>query len=242
MLPSQESLRQSELVFTAKIAKLGASNLAELPATDNSVVVEVEEVYQAPEVLRFLAGKSITVLVKDAQALQSGQKVLFLAKGWLYGQSVAVVEVGRELGEVDPADLKQHLGANVQAASDEALRERIAAATVIVGGKVLDIKPIDPDPLTISEHSPLWAEATVRVTSVEKGAAPGGQAVVLYPQSMDIMWYRSPKFHPDQEGVWILSKQSIDELGRSALTALDPLDFHPIGALSRIRSLAQTIK
>src|SRR5215471_8398100 len=120
MLPSQESLRQSELVFTAKIAKLGASNLAELPATDNSVVVEVEEVYQAPEVLRFLAGKSITVLVKDAQALQSGQKVLFLAKGWLYGQSVAVVEVGRELGEVDPADLKQHLGANVQAASDEA--------------------------------------------------------------------------------------------------------------------------
>ena len=61
-LPSREHLRQSELVFKAKVTKVGDSTMPEVPADETTIVVVVEEVYQAPEVLQFLAGKSITVV------------------------------------------------------------------------------------------------------------------------------------------------------------------------------------
>jgi|SRR5882724_6092376 len=242
MLLPRETLRQSELVFRAKIAKLGATTVALVPATENTIVVAVEEVYQSPDVLRLLAGNSITVLVKDTRGLHVGQQVLFLTTVRLYGESLAVVEVGRQLGEVDSNDPKQHLSAEAQAASDELLSDRITRATLIVAGRVLYAKAIEPNPLTMSEHSPLWSEVTIQVISVEKGTTPNGQVVVLYPESRDIMWYRAPKFHAGQEGVWILSSQWIEDLDRVDFTALDPLDFHPKEALERIRTLARLPK
>src|SRR5262245_26979394 len=135
-LPSRESLRQSELVFRAKVTRIGASTMLELPPSDATIVASVEEVFQAPDVLRFLAGRSITVVVRNASPLHSGQEVLFLANGWLYGESIAVVEVGRELDQMDPKVLRRHVDAEAQIASDGALGERIANATLIVAGSV----------------------------------------------------------------------------------------------------------
>src|SRR5262245_38652254 len=120
-LPKRENLRQSEMVFRAKVVQVRGSTMPELPASDTTIVVLVEEVYQSPEILRFLAGKSITVVTQDSGSLRAGQEVLFLAKGWLYGESIAVVEVGRESGKVDHAKLRQHLSAEVEMANDEAL-------------------------------------------------------------------------------------------------------------------------
>src|SRR3954454_1212338 len=72
-LPTRENLQQSELVFRAKVAQVGASTMLELPASDTTTVVRVEEVYRSPETLRFLSGKSITVVTRGTGSLVAGQ-------------------------------------------------------------------------------------------------------------------------------------------------------------------------
>jgi len=242
-LPSREHLRQSELVFKAKVTKVGDSTMSEVPADETTIVVVVEEVYQAPEVLQFLAGKSITVVTRDSGSLRAGQDILFLAKGWLYGESIAVVEIGRESREVDYADLRKHVNAEAEAARDEALHKRIVQADIVVAGNVVSSRPVQALDLgNASEHTPMWAEATIQVTSVEKGSLPPIGLHVVYPESIDVKWYRAPKFRVGQEGVWILRRRHIEELGRDALTALNVLDFHSTDALERIRKLIRGVK
>jgi hypothetical protein len=242
-LPSREHLRQSELVFKAKVKKVGASTMPEVPANDTTVVVEVEEIYQAPDVLRFLGGKSITVITRNSGSLRAGQDVLFLAKGRLYGESIAVVEIGRELGEVDYANLRRYVNAEADAARDEALLKRIADADLIVAGNVVSSRPVQVLDLgSVSEHTPMWAEATIQVTSVEKGTLPTTGLHVVYPASIDVKWYRTPKLPVGREGIWILHRRQIEELGRRAFMALNAVDFRPMDALEHIRGLVGTVK
>jgi hypothetical protein len=237
----QELLRQAEFVFRGRITKFGATTMSEVRASEKTAVVAVDEVYRAPGVLPLLAGKTITVLLSADRSLQVGESSVFLARGWLFGSSIAVQEVGEWQGQVNFQNLPGQLAAQEQKAADEALRNRIAAAPLVVAGKVTDTKPVEVlQPFTISEHSPQWWEATIQVTSIEKGAAPGGPVVVLYPASIDIMWYQSPKFHPGQEGIWILNRGPIEGMDREAFTALQPLDFHPTSEVGRIRHLLQS--
>jgi hypothetical protein len=234
----RESLRHAELVFRGKVAGLRASTMPEVPASDATVVIAVAEVYRSPEALRGLAGTSITVVTRDPQSLQQGQDILFLARGWLYGQSIAVLEVARESGGVDFKGLPQQIDAEDRMMRDEALGERIANASVIVVGRVVETRLVGiPDPLTVSEHTPMWTEATVHVTGVEKGSLTASEVTIMYPESRDILWYQAPKFQIGQEGVWILQRQPLEGLDREGLTALHPLDFHARDAVERIRGL-----
>jgi hypothetical protein len=236
-LPRREALRQAELVFKARVSGVGVSTMPEVPASDTTIVAVVESVYEAPEVLRFLAGKSITVITQDAGTLHVGQDVLFLATGWLYGESIAVVEVGRE-SDVDYEGLPKHLKSEAEAARDEALLERIRSAEVVVAGKVVATRPMQALNLgNASEHAPMWAEATIQVTSLAKGTVSADEVRMVYPESLDVKWYRAPKYRVGQDGVWILRKQRIEELGREELTALNLLDFHSMDSLNRIRGL-----
>ena len=235
-LPLQESLRQSELVFRATVEKTGASTMPEVPASDRTLVVLVTQVLRSPEVLRLLAGRSITVLATDT-ALRPGQDVVFFATGWLYGQSLAVIEISRQTAAAEFASLPQQLAADAQAASDQALTDRLRGAALVVSGRVAQTTAIPVPPLTESEHTPYWTEAMVEVASVEKGTPPGPTVPVLYAASHDIMWNHAPKLQVAQEGVFILRSGPVDGLDRVAFTALDPLDVHPTAALARVRRL-----
>jgi hypothetical protein len=60
-------------------------------------------------------------------------------------------------------------------------------------------------------------------------------------------WYATPKFHEGQEGIWLLHESTeASELKARAraryLTAPDPLDFHLLNQLSRIRALIERSK
>ena len=126
------------------------------------------------------------------------------------------------------------------AAADDALRERLRLADVVVAGKVVATRRLQT--LTManaSEHAPLWSEAAIDPLSFEKGVAPSAGMRIVYAASRDIKWHRSPKFSVGQEGVWILRKQYIEELRDEALTALDRLDSQPIAALERVRMLVR---
>jgi hypothetical protein len=237
----RDDLRHAELVFKGTVAGLRASTMPEVPASDSTVVIAVAEVYRSPDALRGLAGTSITVVTRDPHSLQPGQEALFLAKGWLYGQSIAVLEVAHLSGGVDFKGLPQEIDAEDRIMRDEALSERIANASVIVAGKVVATRPLGiPDPLTVSEHTPLWTEATISVTGVEKGSLTASEVTILYPESRDILWYQVPKFQIGQEGVWLLQRKPIEGLAREEFTALHPLDFHAPDAVGRIRDLLRT--
>jgi hypothetical protein len=212
--------------------------MPDVPVEGTTIVVEVKELFRAPEVLHLLTGKTITVLTSGTDDLEVGQELVFAGRGALYGQSLVVLEETRAVGPVDSADISQRVRVQVEAARDRELLERVARASVIVAGRVSASEEMPRDPLTESEHAPQWSQATIEVERVAKRTRAAGRVAVLYPRSTDIMWRRSPKFEVGQEGVWLLSDEPIAELGRTALTALSPLDFHGLGAFAHIEALA----
>jgi hypothetical protein len=241
-LPLRQVLRDAEFVFIGKVVQRGAATMREVSVGATTTVVAVEEVYRAPQVLQFLAGKSITVITKNATSPSTGQVVVFLANGWLYGQSIAMIELVHESLDFDRARLSEHLVKEDAIAANDALRERLRLADAVVSGTVVATRRLQT--LNIGsggEHAPLWSEATIDPVSLEKGVAPAGEMRILYASSRDIRWYRSPKPTVGEQGIWILRKQYIDELHAEALTVLDRQDFHPIAALARVRMLIREL-
>lgn len=257
----EELAQQSRFAFRGTVQRLRATTIPGLEATDRTVVVRVDEVIHAPEALGDWTGKEITVQLGSRERVRAGEEAIFFTNGWLYGESIAVTSVGhRPIGRAARA-LSVQAGDPVQTLADRDLRARIASADLIVSGKVTAVRlpggvaqmAADASPAgPISEHDPHWQEAVIQVRSVEKGADPGQTTVVTFPSSTDVAWYRAPKFHPGDEGVFILHQGEVEHpaparetaLGAvaettttAAQTVVHPLDFQPADRLDDIRAL-----
>ena len=90
----------------------------------------------------------------------------------------------------------------------------------------------------ISEHDPLWREAVVAVDAVEKGHHPGDQAVVQFPASRDVAWYRVPKLQEGQQGVFLLHKPPVAGRARRLAAVVRFGDGSPT-ATSRVEPRTQ---
>jgi len=239
-LPLRQTLRNAEYVFVGKVVKRGAATMPLVPADPTTAVVEVDTVLHSPPAMRFIQGKSVTVVTKDATSPKTGLLVIFLAKGWLYGESIAMIEVAHEsFLDVSRAELSEHLMKENAAIGDDALLERLRLADVVVAGKVVATRELPMNLAAASEHSPVWSEATVDPLSFEKGDAPGGEVRFLFAASRDVKWHRSPKPAVGEQGVWLLHRQYVEEIKDHALTMLDRLDAQPIAALPRVRALVR---
>jgi hypothetical protein len=229
----EDLVRQSSFIFGGTIRRLNAATMAAVPVTEETVVVRVDEVLQAPETLGDHTGEDITVqLIESQEEIREGQRAIFFTNGWLYGESIAVQEVGRRSVE-DAARLPEQIADTYRRAAAEELQERIARADLVVVGQVSDIYMVEREDPPASEHDPQWWAAIINPESVEKGDLNQPTVSVWFPGSIDVMWYRSPKFHARQEGIWILQRGQV----RETYTALDPLDFQPREQLDRIGSL-----
>ena len=239
-LPTRENLRKSELVFRAKIAQVATSTMLELPASDTTTVVRVTEVYQSPELLRFLRGKSITVVTRDTGSLRKAQEVFVSRRCGSMERALRSSSSQGKLVAWTTLKLRRRISSEAETAKDDALERASASPTrrLVVAGKVIGTRAVQVlDPATMSEHTPMWRAAIIQVINVEQGSLQSNQVEVLYPQSRDVMWYKTPKFHAGQEGVWILRSQRIDDINREGFTALNPLDFHSTQGLEHIRRL-----
>jgi hypothetical protein len=58
----------------------------------------------------------------------------------------------------------------------------------------------------ISEHEPDWRVADIKVDEVHKGTLQGDTVSVRFPDSPDVLWHDAPKFHPGQEGFFMLHR------------------------------------
>jgi hypothetical protein len=211
--------------------------------TENTAIVVVGEVFTAPPQLGDYTGKEITIQLEHSEGVEDGLEAVFFTTSWIYGESLAVMEVGRIEGKVDAKEIREQIAQAELALADQALEERIALAELVILGTVVRTAPEMEyrQSMPVTEHTPDWWEATILVESVEKGQLSKTETQSLFPNSRDEAWIESPKFREGQHGIWILQSDQ-EEKGWPTMripgyTALDPLDFQDASQLNRIRAL-----
>ncbi|MGK7918005.1 MAG: hypothetical protein AB4038_21130 [Prochloraceae cyanobacterium] len=320
--PLEQLIQQSKFIFKGTLQQLRSATMKAVPINDSTTIVKVDEVLQAPKTLGNYTGKNITVQLTDVQDIKEGQQAIFFTNSWLYGESLAVLEVGRrslEKTTVTVSSISTQIGNIKKNLAEEALQKRIERCDLIVTGKVLDILPVGSQEektsafsdlkqrrlreqgerrnteidygrllgdlglintiattrlllenkswiarilsswiarilfsrkslavsnqrQPLSEHDPQWTKALIDIKMIEKGQLSQPKLTVMFPDSMDVMWYKVPKFKKNQEGLWLLERRQIQEIGKKAYTAIDPLDFQPLNEPNYIRELIQRLK
>jgi len=258
---AEDLAQQARFVFKGTVKKLKAATMAEVPVTDRTIVVRVDEVIHAPETLSHYAGKDITVELGGRKKAAVGQEAVFFANGWLFGKSVAVQSIDHHPVGKTTAALRSAAGDPVKTLADRDLRAHFDSADLVISGKVSSVRlPQDmvgsSRRLPPSEHDPLWQEAVIEVDAVHRGSHAQHAVVVRFPSSHDVAWADAPKFRPGQEGHFILHRAGREDqgLGRAAgraaeritesekegreiYTALHPEDFQPINHPGGIKTL-----
>jgi len=223
--------RQAKFIFKGSVQKLRASTVVAVPPTAQTIVARVEEIITAPPTVSQFVGRDITVQFGARQNLKIGQRAVFYANGWLFGESIAVQALGWHPVEEAVTARFAATADPVRNFKNQDLEDRLASADVVVTGKVASVRlPVEegsgapvaavaaggaragrgePAPRKrgpISEHDPKWREAVIEVASAEKGKYRKKEIVVRFPSSNDVRWFKAPKFVPGQEGIFILHK------------------------------------
>ena len=84
------SSRKSTFVFQGTVLKLGAATMRTVPVDDNTAIVHVEQVLEAPQNLSRYAGRDITVQLAARGKAAVGHQFVFHTAGWMFGDSIAV--------------------------------------------------------------------------------------------------------------------------------------------------------
>jgi len=242
-------IRESTVIFKGRVEKERASNLKLLPASDQTVLVRVEEVLYAAKTMTDLKNEQVTVQLKEPNSLKPGDRATFFTTGWLYGENVALRETAHASAEINSEALIKQI-ADVQGrGNDEKLQARIRQATLVIAGKVLATHRYkrEGNAETNSEHDPDWWTAEIGVESYLKGqpaAATAAPVTVLYAHSSDVMWLRSPKLKEGQQGLWIVTEYKPGGLfpraGKPFLVVLSPLDSYLPSERERIIRLVKS--
>ena len=231
--------RESNIIFQGTIVALRSSTIPLAAGVDNTIVVKVDEVIEAPKLLGALKDKQITVQVEDVDQSRVGEQAVFYTKGWLLGDGIAVIEISRSTSE-DVSSARKKVEETKILKKKKALKERISLADIIVTGSILKVS--DPMPpgkdQIVTEHEPQWREAVLQVDKVLKGSTGDKELTLLFPGTMDVAWVGAPRFKANQTGIFLLKRVK----DKNAVTALNPLDFHTKDQRDRITKLLQPQK
>jgi hypothetical protein len=222
-----EMISKSTIIFSGQVTEIAATSFPGVKAAPNTIVVKVNSVLAKPEAISLKSNDMVTVEVKDPRMFKAGVRATFYTMGWIFGEGLAVQEIGSEIlpATSDPNKMSTSSSeATAQAVQESKenseLQKRIQAADLVFTGKVASIRPdlvASPEKGYVSEHDPQWQNAVVRVDSAIKGATPQQEVVVRFPASLDVIWANSPKFKEGQEGTFILQTDSISGKPRAML-------------------------
>jgi hypothetical protein len=232
---------EPSFVFQGTVVEVGKATLPMIEADDRTAIVRVDRVLRAPEQMEQIAGREITVKLR--QSAEVGTTAVFETDGWLYGESMAVLETGRRRSakaarsleaEADVEAGRETPAAAARAAAHRsAVQERAEEASAVVVGRVVGVKQIETaaragrggeEPQ--SEHDPRWAIAEVEVDQSIKGRK-SGTIEVLFASSEDVMWYRAPKLVVGQKATMLLQKGAPEVEDKRADAVVDELDVQP---------------
>jgi hypothetical protein len=247
-------VKQSDIIFIGTVTQVGAVAAPEVPASNRTVVVHVDQVLEKPAAVALGSGDSVTVQTAQPGSLKPGSQATFYTTGWIFGQAVAVREVGHELGHspVVAADQQEAVARARLEMNDADLKAHIEKAAMVVAGRVEQVRPAElaaapggAHRTRISEHDAQWQEAIIQVQDGIKGAQAGERVVVRFPTSLDVAWVGTPRFTVGQEGTFVLHKDSTTGsptamlAGRSvpAYTALHKVDVLSRQDATHVRAL-----
>lgn len=247
----KELLAGSSLSFVGTVRALGETPVEGLEADDHTAVVQVDEELHVPDAVDIDPGTTVTVqLAPDRPPLAVGDRATFFANPLVYGDTLAVSEVGRtEAGAQQPdgarfADAEDEGEASpVTAALDELAQDTVLQhalqADAVVRGRVVGLNAVDPNEL-LHEHSPQWWIATLDVDLVQRGdvagvGEEGGRVDFLYANSLDIRWRDWPKPKAGQGGMWILHRTATEHADLAPFTLLHREDLQPSLQLELLR-------
>ena len=247
-----EMLTASDIVFVGTVLHQGTASFYGVPVSENTITVRVDEVIDQPSKVTIMAGDTVTVEVLDPSPLRGGVQATFYTQAWIIGEGVAVREGGHEL-VAQAAGVAQGQDAQTirQQRQDEQLRARIAAADMVMLGRVVSVGPSTLSQFQptgpVTEHDPGWQEAVVEVETGIKGVADAQRVVVRFPTSMDVQWFNAPRFTTGQEGVFIFTRDQISGVQLAmvagnqveAYTALAAEDVLGRDQAARVTALAQ---
>jgi hypothetical protein len=240
LLEVEALANESKFILRGSINK-NASKVFDGPITDNTVILRINQVIKAPEVLGNLGGKDVAIELKNSKSINTNSEQIFFANAWWYGKQIGLLEVGRAATK-DSDDMHKVINEMEKKNADQALEKRLDLADLVITGKVLETRPVSMkgERKIISEHSALWWEALIQVDSVEKGQHED-KILIKFPSSTDEIWIDAPKFNPGDIGIWILQKDQQEKglpLDRiPGYSSLDRLDFQSLDQLDRIQEL-----
>jgi hypothetical protein len=252
----------AKFIFQGKVTKAKATNVKAIASRGKTVVATIERVLSAPEPLVAFSGRDVTVALAPDEQVKQGQRAIFYTTGMIFGENLAVQSLGHEpvAGQTRTAKAPAAAAATqvgralvhdaALAATHKKIRERAAAAPVVLSGKVVAVglpaatgaaaatASGPAKPARVSEHEPFWREAVVEVKQVHKGAVGKNRVVLRFPSSSDVRWHHAPKFEAGQEGVFLLQPDAVSgHVGPGAMaaslnvgdsyTALHAHDFQP---------------
>jgi hypothetical protein len=228
---------QSGFIFRGKVVHRRIPDPPELSIhTEKIRTVEVGDILLSTRVLRSLQGREVTVISEHPLELHKDSEQLFFTNCLSLGDQA----IFRELSHIAPESI-QHIRELVNVVAARSLRKRVQSADLIVEGKVLSSHAAERSGIPRSEHDPEWWIALVKVQSLVKGGKGTPEIEVLFANSKDIAWYKSPKLHEGDSGILLLRllkpKEVLPELDRTVYQAIDPLDFQPSGRLQEIQSM-----
>lgn len=210
--PLHESVSKSPFIFKGTVQELHASTI-ELEDSNNLMIVNVDEILDATDEFNHLEGQQITIEDLNLDKHEINETKGFVTDRWIFGQSVAV----RNLGDFEVKDEQPRLMKKIKAKitkvkqqdDQKNLEQRLKQARLVFSGEVMQTKSI---PATgrgaLSEHNPEWTEAKVKVTRAFKGLSKNqSEITIVFPNSQDVMWFHVPKFKEKDTGIWILSKK-----------------------------------
>jgi hypothetical protein len=264
-------------VFKGTIKKLKSTTMKDVPANDRTAVVKVEQIIEAPPALLDYNGQEITVQISGREKLKVGQEMIFHTTNFTFGDSLAVQSISQEPAESERMAMLGDPGNPVERTAQRKTRNRYHTADVVVSGKVAAVRlPSEAAEGTgatagaasdqapggpVSEHDPNWREAVIEINDVHKGSPQKKQIVVRFPASTDVMWYAAPKFHPGQQGYFMLHKEETSKTKRAkkrgrkstaaaeaepeaesknVYTALHPEDFQSYHEPGGIKTIIET--
>ena len=237
---AQALARDAQFVFIGTIQRLRAGTMDDVPVGERTAIVRVDQIIHAPDVLAQYTGHDITVQIGGRRRVQEGMQATFYTSGWLFGDSIAVESFDHE--EVRKMAAAREAGDPVHRLRQKETQARFDDAPVVVSGRVTSVRmPADvvaatavrargaPQPIgPISEHDPDWRIAEIQVDEVHKGSVPNDTVSVRFPSSQDVMWHDAPKFHPGEEGLFMLHRTTADgkrASGARAAPAKDAGEF-----------------
>ena len=86
----------------------------------------------------------------------------------------------------------------------------------VVVAKVLDVKGFSHSG-PLSEHNPIWQEATVEVTVASGQFKPGQKPIVRFAGSRDIAWFNTPKLKAGETARLGLRLDDTTKLGKASI-------------------------